>query len=256
MTHIIVPRTNRAKSYGIILFKLVIIVLLIWGAFERGRLSVPETVSSSLKEFTAPEVNQAVIIKNDNSDELLQLEKQYHIEQQACQIIKAEMEKDQQKIMALEKELIFYRGIVAPEKNKQSIYLQSFEIVPFTGDKNLDNKAGEANKKFYKYKFIVAQKVKKRTQTKGTISIKIRGKQADKQVEFPMSSLLQAEKKQQKAFQFAFKYFIEFAGIISMPDDMTPQAIDIIIKTTKNKSTIELYDLSWSEQGELRYVGQ
>jgi len=166
------------------------------------------------------------------------------------------MEKDQKKIINLEKELIFYKGIVAPKKIKQSIYLQSFELVPFSDkQEQSDDKGRDSNKeKRYKYKFVVAQKARKRTKAKGSIRINIKGKQADKTVELSMNSLIQSDDKKQKKFQFSFKYFIEFEGIISMADNIIPSAIDIIIKTTKNQSTIELNDLSWTEQGGFKYV--
>lgn len=158
--------------------------------------------------------------------------------------------------MLLEKELVFYKAIMAPAKDKDSIYLQSLEIKPLVYKKELENAELDSKRQYFKYKFIVAQKMKKRTQTKGTISLNIRGKQGDKNVNFSMSSLLEEKDKAQKSFKFSFKYFIEFTGLLSLPDDFQPQVIDTTIKTSRKKSSIILNDLLWVDKKGLKYVEQ
>lgn len=254
MTHIIIPRISPIKSFGMKLFVIALLGSLIFAAFELGR--------SSLLDKYLPETEEKVIVvkeivQNEVSENaILLLEKKYQIELEACKIIKQTLAADKQKIMDLEKDLAFYKAIMEPAKDKESIYLQSLEIVPFVKNKKDKTQALEKNKKRYRYRFIVAQKVKKRSQTKGTISLNIRGKQDDKSVNFSISSLLIENPKKQKIFSFSFKYFIEYKGIIDLPDDFQAQAVDSIIKVKNKKSSIILNDLLWTDQKGLKYVGE
>ena len=248
MTHIIVPRISPVKSFGMKVFVLILMSALLIGSFALGR-------SSLLEQYFPEPVEKTIIIEQEtpqemNDNNIFLLEKKYKVELEACNIIKETLETDQQKIMELEKELAFYKAIVTPAKDKESIYLQSLEIIPVV-DKSSDTK-----KQLYKYKFIVAQKVKKRSKTKGTISFKLKGKQADKDINFSLSSRLEKKTKQQKSFPFSFKYFIELEGTISLPEDFLLQGIDVNIKTTKKKSLIILSDLKWDDKKGLKYVGQ
>jgi len=248
MTHIIVPRISPVKSFGIKLFVLILMSALLIGSFALGR-------SSLLDKYFPEPVEKVIVIEQEkpqeNSDNnILLLEKKYKVELEACNIIKQTIETDKQKIMELEKDLAFYKAIVTPAKDKGAVYLQSLEIVPFV-DKESDN-----SKQLYKYKFIVAQKVKKRSQTKGTISFNLKGKQADKDINLSLSSRLEKNTKQQKSFPFSFKYFLEVEGIISLPEGFEIQGIDVNIKTTKKKSSIILSDLKWDEKKGLKYVVQ
>ena len=248
MTHIIVPRISPVKSFGTKIFVLILLSALLIGAFALGR-------SSLLDKYFPQQVEKIVVIEQEipqqsSDNNIFLLEKKYKVELEACNIIKETLETDKQKIMELEKDLAFYKAIVTPAKDKGSVYLQSLEIVPVV-DKESDN-----SKKLYKYKFIVAQKVKKRSQTKGTISFKLKGKQAGKDLNFSLSSRLEKNTKQQKSFPFSFKYFLEVEDIINLPEGFEIQGIDVNIKTTKKKSSIILSDLKWDEKKGLKYVGQ
>ena len=258
MTHIIIPRTSPVKSFALKVFVLVLLGGLIWSAYELGRSSLlekylPDTDSSEKKTEVLIEEEAPI---GTNEYDLLLLEKKYQIELEACQILKDTLEEDQQKIMELEKDLAFYKAIMEPATEKDSIYLQSLEIVPILKNNKSDKQESDNKNQTYQFKFIVAQKMKKRTQTKGTISLNIRGKQGEKNLSLSISSLLQEKHKKQKSFNFSFKYFIEFKGVISLPEGFQPQAIDTIIKITKKKSSIILNDLLWTDKKGLKYVGK
>ncbi len=286
MTHIIIPNISPVKFYGIRFLLFLLVIFLLWGAFELGYKRSLESSSIASVEKAAPQ-QAAPDTQAQNNDtcetskKFIHLEQQFLIAREACQIIKKNIDKDKQKIMQLEKELSFYKAIVAPaeDKDKEVVYLQSFEIVPYTvkkkeADKGTGKRAGkresEDNKELlkkgnlYQYKFIVAQKVKKRTHTKGVVTIYIKGKQDNKEVKHSMVSLLytkgQTDEKKIKSFKLGFKYFQDFSGIIQLPGNMQPQSVDIMMKIkTKNKNIkpkIELNDLIWSDEGKVNYVEQ
>lgn len=281
MTHIIIPNINPVKFYGIRFLLLLLVMFLLWGSFELGYKRSLETSAAALREkaIVKQQTSNTQAKNNDTcetSKEFMLLEQKFLITQEACQIVKNNIDNDKQKIMELEKELSFYKAIVTPakDKDKDIVYLQSFAIVPYAANKKVTaatdkDAAGNNNEslskgKLYQYKFIVAQKVKKRTQTKGDVTIYIKGKQDNKEVKLSMLSLLytkgQTDKKKIKSFKLGFKYFQEFSGIIQLPGNMQPQSVDIMMKIkAKNKNIkpkIELNDLIWSDEGKVKYVEQ
>ncbi|MDX2507579.1 MAG: hypothetical protein QNL62_24315 [Gammaproteobacteria bacterium] len=258
MTHIIVPSIHPFKYYGIRFLLLLLAAALLWGAFELGYMQSEEDIITA-KGGRSSLIVQHKVLKKQNkelSKELLHLERKYLLEQAACQIVKSGMSKDLQKIAEIEKQLAFYKAIVSPDEARESIYLQSLEIVPYASSGKKQN--------LYQYKFIIAQKIKKRSYTKGTLSIFIKGKQKNKSVKLSLFDLITAHSKEgkrlkeskQKTFKYSFKYFQEFSGIISLPEGMIPKSVDIIIDSKKKKSIIELNDLAWSKTGGMKYVGQ
>jgi len=255
MSHIIISRCHPVQYYGIRLLILLLAIALLWGAFELGYMQSEEDIIEAKGGRNSLLVQQKVLKKQNRelNKELLHLERKYLLEMESSQLIKSAMQRDQRKIAELEKELKFYKGIVSPDKGKKSLYLQSLEIKPVTLTKTTEKKQNQ-----YQFKFVVAQKLKKRTYTKGTITIYIKGKQNNKLVKLSMFSLLVKDSKQDKdkAFKFSFKYFQEFTGIISLPEGMIPQSVDIIIDTKKKKSTIELNELGWSKSEGMKYVGK
>lgn len=255
MSHIIIPRCHPIQYYGIRFLVFLLAAALLWGAFELGYMQSEEDIIEAKGGRNSLLVQQKVLKKQNKelNKELLHLERQYLLEKESSQLIKSAMYRDQQRITELEKELAFYKGIVSPDKGKQSLYLQSLEIKPTTSVKAVDTEA-----KPYQFKFVVAQKVKKRTYTKGTLNIYIKGRQNNQSVSLSLLSLLaeNSKYKKSKAFKFSFKYFQEFAGILNLPDNMIPESIEIIMESKKKKSIIKLNELGWSKTEGMTYVGK
>ncbi len=259
MTHIIVHRTHPFQYYGIRLLVLLLAASLLWGAFELGYMQSEEDIIEAKGGRKSLLVQQSVLKKKntDLSKEILHLERKYLLDKESCQLIQLGMNKDQKKIAVLERELAFYKGIVSPTYERESIYLQSMEIKVYKPQKS---KLEKDPKGLYQYQFTLAQKIKKRNYTKGFINIYIKGKQNNKSVKLSLKSLLEPpqEKKsvKEKGFKYSFKYFQEFSGIMRLPEGMIPQSVDIIIDAKKKKSVIELGDLEWSQTEGMKYVGQ
>ena len=125
-----------------------------------------------------------------------------------------------------------------PHKDRESVYLQSLEINAY--GKGLD----------YQYSFILAQKVKKSTYTRGLVKMFIKGKKEGNEIEIALF-------KESKDYylKYGFKYFQEFKGIIRLPEGLSPHTITVIIKPKEQKSVIQS-NLKWAETGGVNYVWQ
>lgn len=257
MSHIIVARCHPIQYYGIRLLILLLAIALLWGAFELGYMLSEEDLIEAKGGRSSLIVQQKILKKKNKelSKDLLHLERKFLVEKQASELLKTTLNADQKKIAELEKELQFYKSIVSPGQKEKPLYLQYFEITPLVATKK-ENDGEKSNQ--YQYDFVIAQKMKKRTYTKGSATIFFNGKQDHKPVKLSMISLIgdDAKAKKDKRFKFSFKYFQKFTGIMTFPDKFVLESVDININTKKNKTNIELNDLAWSQSEGMKYVGK
>jgi hypothetical protein len=256
MSHIVIARSHPLQYYGIRLLFLLFAAALLWGAYEMGYMQSEEDIIEAKGGRNSLIVQQKVLKKQNRElrKDLLHLERKYLVEQESCQLVKLTLNQDKQKIVELEKEVNFLKGIVSPSSKKDSIYLQSLSITPInnTGEEQSDTG------KSYQYQFIVAQTMKKHSYSKGNVKITFSANKGNKKVEFLLNSIISDdnELKKAKAFKYGFKYFQEFNGIITIPNDVIPKSISVVIDSKKKKSIVELNDLAWSKNEGINYVGK
>ncbi len=271
MTHIIIARSHPLKYYGIRLLFIIAGLALLRGAYEMGYMQSEEDIIKEKGGRNSLLLQQKILKKRNRelSKEILHLERKFLLEQKSCEIIKSDMGQEQEKILAMEQQLDFYKGIVAPNGGRDKLYLQSLEIKPIVPPEGLKTEAGSEKQKYYQFRFIVAQKMKKRSYTKGKIRIIIKGQQNNKPVKLSLQDLVisnnnktqtdknkNKNKNKEQGFKYNFKYFQKFNGIIALPEKMQPQAVDVIFDTKKKKAIIQLNGLTWSKNEGMKYVGK
>ena len=240
MTHIIVRRRHPIKYYGLRLVIFLLLAMLLWAVYVLGYKQLEKDIISAKGGRSSLLVQQSALQRkyNELSDNFLRLQRQTLLDQKSYQLMQSDFSEDKDKIAALEQKVYFYEGIMFPDKERKKVYLQSLEIKPY--DKNLA----------YQYYFILAQKMKKRTYTKGMVKVLLKGTKENKEVELPLF-----KKSKDNYLKYGFKYFQEFKGIIHLPEGLSPHTITIIIKPKEQKSVIKS-DIKWVETGKVSYVQQ
>ncbi len=265
MTHIIIARSHPLQYYGLRLLFVIAGFALLWGAYEMGYMQSEEDIIREKGGRNSLLLQQKILKKRNKelSREILHMERKLLLEQKSCTIIKSDMYQEQEKILQLEKQVSFYKGIIAPGVGRETIYLQSLNIKPIVAPQELKSESASENQKYYQYHFIIAQKMKKRTYTKGVVKIYIKGVQNKKAIRVSLFDQLVGNKTQldkdnhkEQGFKYNFKYYQEFNGIISLPEGMEARAVDIIVSSKKKKTIIELSNLSWTENEGIKYVGK
>ena len=243
MTHIFVPRGHPLKYYGLRLFWIVFGCALIWGAFELGyKQSLKDMIQGKGGRDTLLVQQQRLQEENKTLQaEKLHLERQLQLEKEAAQLLKDYIHKDQETIAVLEKELAFYKAMLAPADDVDSIFVQLFELNSL------------AEKQQYHYKLIIAQKVKKRNYAKGKVKVVLKGTQEGKSVTLKLDTLTE---EKEKSFNFRFKYFQTFKGNFNLPEKFEPATVSVIIDSKTPKKLVEYNDLPWTANGGIIDVGQ
>lgn len=243
MTHIIVPRVHPLKYYGLRLFWIIFGAALIWGAFQLGYKQSQKDMIEGKGGRDALLV-QLERLQQENKDvqqENSNLEHQFQLEKEAAQLLKDSIYADQESRAQLTRDLAFYKAMLAPAEDEDNIFIQSLKIDSL------------AEKQRYHYKFIIAQKVKKRSYATGRVKLKIKGILEGKQATLILDDLIE---EKDKSFKYRFKYFQTFNGDFTLPEGMEPATVSVVIDSKTPKKLVEYNDLPWSVNRGIIDVGQ
>ncbi|KFZ38351.1 hypothetical protein HR45_07645 [Shewanella mangrovi] len=132
--------------------------------------------------------------------------------------------KQHQRQQDLERELSFYRSIMAPEYSIDGVAINSLELLPKAA-------AGD-----YKLKLVLTQLKKRKQQLKGKAIIQLKGSKAGEDVEIPLESVNNGAK-----LDFSFRYFQVLETEMSLPEGFKLQQIAVKVVVPASR---------WSKGGE------
>jgi predicted RNase H-like nuclease (RuvC/YqgF family) len=143
----------------------------------------------------------------------IMLQSSAQVDAEASQQIMDTINSLQQHIDALEKELSFYRGIMAPELDIKGLHVSDFTL-----------KALSEPRKFV-FQLALTQ-VKQHDQfLKGDVSMIVKGTLNGKATQYSITEL---SNLQPKDLTFAFKYFQHIGGEIELPEGFKPKQVEIV----------------------------
>lgn len=132
--------------------------------------------------------------------------------------------KQHQRQQELERELSFYRSIMAPEYSVDGVAINSLELQPKLPPQQ------------YHLKLILTQLKKRKQQLKGYAEVVFKGIKAGKQVALPLASLDNGAK-----LDFSFRYFQVLETDVSLPEAFELQQIAVKVVVPRSR---------WSKGGE------
>jgi cell division protein FtsB len=203
-------------SLLIVLLLLAVMFLLgrAWQNYELQRLQLTrETLQNRVAELE--QRNQALVRRN------AQLESSARIEGDAYAEARQSLVALQKEILDLKEQLVFYQGIVSPEKQAFGVHLQSFEIRP-------KNDMGA-----YAYKLVLTKQGKSDRPVKGRFDIRFMGIRDGKQQSLDLKAA--AGNYREKATAFSFRYFQVFEGELKLPEGFEPYEVVVDVKPTTRK---------------------
>jgi len=232
-THTIITIQRPILWFVSFVLTISIVLILLWVSFEYGR-SVAGYDSASADSYIDQleeqlEESEAKIIESERRATMLV--RNSRIDVDASTQLKDTLTQAQDEVLALKKELSFYKSIVAPEQGSRSIAIQTIQLKK--------NEAGD-----YQYKVMVSQRGRNNKFARGTISLSIKGKRKGKAVTL---SLADVSKNVKKPMKFGFKYFQNFEGVMSLPAAFQPDYLHIVVKPSTDKIKTVDEQFAWSE---------
>ncbi|MFQ6371363.1 DUF6776 family protein [Shewanella sp. YIC-542] len=155
---------------------------------------------NKINQLKAELTSQSQILASRNLE--LQLAKESNKEMQEM------FARQHQKQQGLERELAFYRSIMAPENNVDGVAINGVELQ--TG----------LSANSYRLRLILTQLQKRKQSLKGRAEVTFQGLQDGKETEISLDSLIGKGK-----FNFSFKYFQVLEADVSLPESFELQRI-------------------------------
>ncbi|NND69093.1 MAG: hypothetical protein HKN19_15995 [Halioglobus sp.] len=143
----------------------------------------------------------------------------HDVDRQALQMVRAELAAQKNEIAALEEDLRFYRGLMAPETTDALISLVPPEIT-------YGATPGE-----YSYRIVVLQRARKHEWASGSVAIAVSGTGIDGPVSYALAEL--SEGVTENDLELGFRYFQAVEGELSLPQGFQPLAIEIAATVQK-----------------------
>lgn len=131
-----------------------------------------------------------------------------------------------EQIAQLQEENSFYRGLMAPTKDKKGLTFGAVEL-------------RRAKKpRAYHYKVVVQQLASNHRLLKGTLQYKVVGRSLGADVSYRLDQL--SDQIKTDSIRLRFKYFQTIEGELQLPVDFDPKGIELVAQTSgKSSVTVE-----------------
>ncbi len=148
------------------------------------------------------------------SQQLAILQRSSEIDRLASMEVRNEFAALQDQMLAISRELDFYRSIVSPKDGKTGLQIQHFDV-----------KAGGSNGVF-SYQLMLIQVQRNERYVRGVVEMEVEGVEDGKKRVLSLSAL----GSDKKNLKFKFRYFQEFGGELVIPDGFLPESVTIKVR--------------------------
>jgi len=146
------------------------------------------------------------------------------------------------RIAELEEEIALYQGIMSPSVNSAGLTIQEVVLTP-TPSKNR-----------YRFKVMLTQVGNNSNYLRGFVGINLLGVQKGEITAYPLKEL--SAEINDIDIKFRYRYFQDFTGELVLPENFTPDQVQVIAQSVgKNSARIEK-EFSWSDLENINNVGQ
>lgn len=163
------------------------------------------------------------LLYNQQADQIKRintLEAELEVEKMAGKRSLALLKEVENEHYQLKKELAFYEKIMAPEKQADGVVLDDFVV----------SKTETENR--YNFRVFLVHQLLQKKYAKGYIDIKVSGNLKSKTTVLNLADISELT---QKNLSFSFKFFQVVEGIFTLPEDFSPEKINIIITLPKGR---------------------
>jgi Family of unknown function (DUF6776) len=161
-------------------------------------------------------------------DQIAELEQGHQVDQVAVESTRQVLKEKEEKIRLLEKNLAFYKGVMAPENNAKGLQVDRLGV----------EKTGEA--KSFRIKWVLTQAGKNSAYLSGDVSLKLVGKQAGAEKVLSLKDMV----SEVPNMKFKFRYFQSFSVQIELPEQFVAEKVllSAASKGAKPQNVTQQYD--------------
>jgi len=146
------------------------------------------------------------------------------------------------RIAKLEEDVSLYQGIMAPSENTAGLTIQEVTLT----------KTPSANR--YRFKVMLTQVGNNASYLRGSVEVNILGVQGGEVTAYPLKDL--SSEITDTEIKFRYRYFQDFTGELVLPENFTPDQLQVIAQSVGNKSARLEKAYIWSDLENGNNVGQ
>ena len=236
-----VIRHDPTRDRRIKIFLIVLVIVLGGGIYWYASSSANQVSNRlQLQNMSLEERAQAVQKDNDALRQRIAiLESAGKIDREAVSNVRVMVRQLEEEKELLNRELTFYRSVIAPEDLAPGIRIAGLDLVA----------GNEANT--YKIRLVISQVARLNPFLKGRLSVSLSGKQDKKNETFSLHKLAGLD---ESTTALGFRYFQslpESRGFLEfkLPDDFQPESIQIAVRV--EKGSVKNFDQTFEWDKEL-----
>ncbi|WP_086930965.1 DUF6776 family protein [Agarilytica rhodophyticola] len=172
------------------------------------------------------ELKDAHLLVKDLEQRVANVNLGAEVDRKASEEVRQEVIALKEQISQLQEENSFYRGLMAPTKDKKGLTFGAVEL------------SSVEKPRTYHYKVVVQQLASNHRLLKGTLQYKVVGRSLGSDVSYRLDQL--SDQIKTESIRLRFKYFQTIEGELQLPEDFEPKGIELVAQTTgKNSVTVE-----------------
>lgn len=227
------PKRRRLLVLAVLLLLAVVATVAYWLGGNALR-SDNQRLAADYKQ-AAEHVASLEAVHQEVSQQLANITVGSEIDQQAAADLRGLVGKHKQKIIELNEEISFYKGLMAPTEREQGLSIRSWEVYATSNPSRLQ------------YKLIMQQLALKHTVLKGGVEVKVVGKLWGQPHSYYLDKLSQQIKS--RNVKLRFKYYQSIDGELELPNGFVPERVDIVANASTPKKVKVEKHYSWLVQG-------
>lgn len=223
MRMMVVPY-NPVRRWGLLIAGAVAVLALAVFAYLHGFRSANADYYEVMEDRT---VLQRVVDSSARENEqlqrqLAQVQMNADIDRRATSDIREEIAGLNKKVADLNKEISFYKGLMAPTAEERGLRIRSLDVV-----------ASDDPRK-YELKLVLQQLAVEHKVLYGYATINIVGKQHGNEAVLPLGDV--SKQIDGNKVRVRFKYYQNIEGTLLLPEGFEPQGIDVVINAKAKRA--------------------
>lgn len=170
------------------------------------------------------------------------LERGSEVDRQANEDVRQVNRELSSRIARLEEEVALYQGIMSPALDGERLRIQELSLTSTSADRR------------YRYHLMLTQVGNNSDYLQGFVGLNLVGTQNGERVAIALKDI--SEEIDEVDIKFRYRYFQDFRGDLVLPEDFTPDQVQVVAQSVGNRSARVEMAYNWSDLENGNYVGQ
>ncbi len=219
---VVTERSGQGVARQLLL--LLLMAVIAGGSYWFGGREMRQDFQNLSADYQRLQTELAEISVNydDTRQQLTNATVGSEVDRQAVNDVRSIISKHKQTINALNEEISFYKGLMAPTEREQGLGIRSWELYSGSEPRRLQ------------FKLVLQQLAVKHTVLKGAVTVDVVGKMAGEEKTLSLDVL--SDQIDKRDMPLRFKYFQSIDGELLLPEGFEPNRVAIVARATSPKA--------------------